>query len=401
MWYAGIDWADRHHDLVVIDETGRKVAQLRVEHSPEGLAKLVGFLRDIAPLDQIACILETTHGLLITALLEAGAVLYPVNPKTVDRKRKASGAKTDLIDAYLLAKHGRSEFADLRRLEPDSPKLAELKALTRDQDALIQGQTRLVNQITACLKAYYPAALHLFSKVPQRSTLVFLQTYPTPEAAQAASLAEIEATLKKGGHTHPDKVAPKIFETLHQIHLQADAITTRTKARLLLALVEQLLPLVKQIAEYDKAITDLFLRHADSQIFNSLPGAGKRLAPRLLAEWGDDRKRYAETRSIQALAGTCPVPWKSGEYATVHMRFACLKPLRNALYQFAWQSTRYEPWTQAYYQRKRAEGKSHSMACRALANVWVRVIFALWNKCETYQRATFEEAQRLHARRVA
>lgn len=401
MWYAGLDWADRHHDLVIIDETGRKIGQLRVEHTPEGLARLVNFLREIAPLDQIACIVETIHGLLISTLLEAGVALYPVNPKTVDRKRAPSGAKTDLIDAYLLAKHGRSEFADLRRLEPDGPTIAELKALTRDQDALIQGQTRLVNQLTACLKAYYPAALQLFSKLQQPSALVFLQTYPTPEVAMAASLAEIKATLKKGGHTTPDKVAPKIHATLHQPHLQADAIITRTKARLTLALVEQLLPLVKQVAEYDKAITDLFLTHADSQIFESLPGAGKRLAPRLLAEWGDDRHRYAEIRSIQALAGTCPVPWKSGEFATVHMRFACLKPLRNALYQFAWQSTRYEPWAEAYYQRKRAEGKSHSMAVRALANVWVRVIFALWNKREAYQRATFEEAQRLHARHAA
>lgn len=385
----------------MIDEAGRKVAQLHVEHTPEGLAKLVSFLQEIAPLDQIACILETTHGLLITALLEVGAVLYPVNPKTVDRKRKASGAKTDLIDAYLLAKHGRSEFADLRRLEPDSPQIAELKALTRDQDALIQGQTRLVNQLTACLKAYYPVALQLFSKLQQRSALVFLQTYPTPQAAQAASLAEIEATLKKGGHTTPDKVAPKILTALHQPHLQADSVTARTKARLTLALVEQLLPLVKQIAEYDKAITALFLIHADSQIFASLPGAGKRLAPRLLAEWGEDRSRYAETRSIQALAGTCPVPWKSGEYATVHMRFACLKPLRNALHQFAWLSTQQEPWAQAYYQRKSAEGKSHSMAVRALANIWVRIIFAMWQQHQLYQRATFEDAQLLHARRIA
>lgn len=107
------------------------------------------FLQDIAPLDQIACIVETTHGLLIATLLEAGVSLYPVNPKTVDRKRAGSSAKTDLIDAYLLAKHGRSEFADLRRLDPDSSTVAELKALTRDQDALIQMQTRLVNQLTA------------------------------------------------------------------------------------------------------------------------------------------------------------------------------------------------------------------------------------------------------------
>jgi hypothetical protein len=58
MWFAGIDWADRHHDVVVIDDAGRKVASLRVEHTAEGLKKLIAFLREIAPLDQLACILD-------------------------------------------------------------------------------------------------------------------------------------------------------------------------------------------------------------------------------------------------------------------------------------------------------------------------------------------------------
>ncbi len=89
------------------------------------------------------------HGLLIAHLLEDGWPVYPVNPRTVDRRRSASGAKTDTIDAYLLAKTGRADLADLHRLTPDSEKVAELKLLTRDQDALIQTQTRLVNQLTA------------------------------------------------------------------------------------------------------------------------------------------------------------------------------------------------------------------------------------------------------------
>ena len=57
MWFVGIDWADKKHDIVVIDEAGRKVAQLRITHTPEGLAKLVSFLKELAPLDQLACIL--------------------------------------------------------------------------------------------------------------------------------------------------------------------------------------------------------------------------------------------------------------------------------------------------------------------------------------------------------
>jgi transposase len=401
MWFAGIDWADRHHDLVVIDEAGSKVGALRVEHTPEGLAKLVAFLRELAPLEQIACIIETKHGLLITTLLEAGLALYPVNPKTIDRKRSASRAKTDQIDAYLLAKHGRSEWADLRRLDPDSPKVAQLKALTRDQDSLIQSQTRLVNQLTACLKAYYPVALTLFSKLQQKTTLAFLQTYPTPAAAQAATVEQLSAVLKQAGHPTPQKVVPILFEALHQPSLRADEVTVKTKSRLMLALVAQLVPLVEQIAAYDKEINACFLTHEDNEVFSSLPGAGKRLAPRLLAEWGDDRKRYADAASLQALAGTSPVPFESGNYATVHQRFACIKPLRNALHQFAWQSTQQEAWAKGYYERKRKEGKSHSTAIRALANVWVRIIFAMWSKKEAYQRSTFEAAQRLHAQRAA
>lgn len=404
MWYVGIDWADDKHDIMVLDEAGQQVGKCQVQHTVEGLGELSDFLQAISGPErkaELACIVETNHGLLISALLEAGFAVYPVNPNTIDRRRSASGAKTDQIDAYLLAKVGRADFADLRRLKPDSPVIAELKALTRDQDSLIQSQTRLVNQITACLKAYYPVALQLFSKIQQPSTLTFLQTYPTPQAARAASLLQIEQTLRQGHHSNPRQVAATIYETLQQPHLQADEITTRTKSRLLLTLVNQLRPVVESIAEYDKAITDLFLTHADSELFSSLPRAGKRLAPRLLAEIGDDRSRYSHAASLQALAGTSPVLFQSGTYAKAHRRYACIKPLRNALQQFAWQSTLAEPWALEYYQRKRKEGKSHTVAVRALANVWARVIYAMWLKEECYQAAVFAAARRDHAGRAA
>jgi transposase len=221
---------------------------------------------------------------------------------------------------------------------------------------------------------YYPVALSLFSKLHQRSTLRFLQAYPTPQAAQAASVEQLTAVLKQASHHQADKIGRKVFEVLHQPQLVADPITTRTKARLMLALVSQLLPLLEQIAAYDEELAPLFLKHAASPVFASLPGAGQRIAPRLLAEWGDDRARYASGRSVQALAGTAPVPYESGTFRTAHRRSACLKPLRNALYQFAWQSTLSEPWAKDYYRRKRAQGKSHSVAVRALSNTWVRIV---------------------------
>jgi transposase len=281
--------------------------------------------------------------------------VYPVNPKSANQLRKAAGAKTDQIDAYRLPRIGRFELAELRRLEPDSPIVQELKTLTRDQDALIQMQTRLVNQLTACLKEYYPAALHLFSKLHQHSTLVFLQAYPTPESAASASVVQIEATLRTGKHSNPRAKASRIVAEVQRPQLSANAVTIRTKSRLMLSLVKQLLVVIAEIASYESL--------------------------------------------VQALAGTAPVPLQSGNYAQAHQRLACLKPLRNALYQFAWQSTQQEAWAASYYRRKRAEGKSHSKAVRALANIWVRIIYRLWVNKTCYHTATFEAAQLAHAPR--
>jgi hypothetical protein len=300
-----------------------------------------------------------------------------------------------------LAKTGRADFPDLRKLLPDSVKVAELKQLTRDQDTLIRMRTRLVNQLTACLKAYYPVALDLFGKLQQRTTLVFLQTYPTPSAVMAASQEQIMQTLKSTGHPHSLEAARHIVEQVHQPQLVADAVLTRTKSRLMLVLVSQLLPLIEQIAQYDKEIGTLFLTHEDHALFQSLPRAGKHLAPRLLAEIGDDRQRYQEAGSLQKLGGTAPVLYESGNYSKAHRRLGCIKPLRNALHQFAWQTTQSEAWAKDYYQRKRTEGKSHTVAIRALSNVWVRIIFAMWTHREWYQTATFAQAQQQHARRAA
>ncbi len=78
-----------------------------------------------------------------------------------------------------------------------------------------------------------------------------------------------------------------------------------------------------------------------------------------------------------------------------------MKPFRNTLYQFAWQTTFKEPWAATYYRRKRQEGKSHRMAVQALANVWMRIIQAMWLGRHHYMAATFLAAQHAHASHAA
>jgi transposase len=401
MWFAGIDWADAHHEVVVLDEEGTRVGQLRVSHSADGVNQLIAWLRergDIATCpEHLVCLIETTHGVLITALLEHGVPVYPVNPKLVDHSRRPSGAKTDAIDAAILARIGRRDWRELRRLQPDPPLIAELKTLTRDQDALIHTQTRLTNQLIACLKAYYPAALRWFDRVAQATTLTFLETFPTPSDFQRATPAQLTALLRASHYpVKADVKAQQLWELAQAPQLQAVAAVTHAKTRYMLALVAQLRLVMRQVAAYDTEIARVFASHTDQQVFASFPGAGPRLAPRLLAEWGQDRARYPSAASLQALAGTSPVLIQSGASRRTRMRNACNKSLRNVLYQFARQSLRHEAWAKRYVERKRQSGKTYSMAVRALANHWVRILYAVWQQRAVYDPLVFAQAQHAH-----
>ncbi len=405
MWFAGIDWADDHHDAVVLTDQGQLLGALRVPHTAEGLDHLTRFLRGGASTsgaaEPVICLVETQHGLLITALLEAGFTVCPVNPLAVGRLRPPSGVKTDARDARLLARLGRNDWPALRVLQPAGPLLQELKTLTRDLEGLRREQTRLVNQLTACLKAYSPAALRCFDGLTRQVTLAFLQAFPTPEAAAAAALDQLTQVLAQGHYPHPRQKAEQLAALLQAPQLHALPGVARAKARLMAALRAQLAVLTTQVAAFDQAIQQLFAQHADSAVFASLPGAGRRLAPRLLAEWGADRTRYASAASVRALAGTAPVLFQSGAFRGVRRRRAGVNAWRQALSHFAWESVLCEPWAKAYYQRKRAQGKTYAMALRAVANQWVRIIYAMWQARQPYQRAIFLAAQHAHGGLVA
>jgi hypothetical protein len=120
-------------------------------------------------------------------------------------------------------------------------------------------QTRLVNRLTACLKADYPGSLELFGKLHQKSSLLFLQAYSTPPAAASASLSQIQQLLQQARHPQATKAAIRVTEQVRQPQLQTDPATIRAKSHLLLdALVSQLLPLIEQITQYNKEISTLF-----------------------------------------------------------------------------------------------------------------------------------------------
>lgn len=402
MYYVGIDWADDHHDIYATDDSGQKLDSFRIAHSPEGFDSLLSRMQNLSPdKSEILFDLETPKGLLISFLLEVGYTLSPINPMSVARYReryKTSGLKTDQSGAMVLANILRTDRGLYRPLNPDTPFIRELRILTRDHQELINDRTRLSNKLTSCLKEYYPLALKLFSSVTQKITLRFLEKYPTPQQAQTLTRSRWKQFLQRNAYPHPKRLE-KLLRLIKSAWLEADPLVVKTKSRLMLTLLGQLNFLQSSIGQYEEEIVHLFNTHQDKDIFISLPGCGENLGPRLLAEFGDDREHYKDNNSVQCDGGTAPVTSRSGNYIHVRFRRACRKPLRNVLQDFSFCSINWCPWARQCYDSQRAKGKKHQEAVRALANKWVKIIFAMWQNKVPYNEAYHLQMKTEHAPR--
>src|SRR5688572_14967861 len=163
--YIGVDWADTEHAVWVEDEAGTKVMSCTIPQTVEGLADFGRWLEERrAAGREVWAAIEKPEGRIVDFLLDHGVVVFAINPKAVDRARdrfRISGAKSDPFDARVLAGFLRTDHGHLSALRPSSDAAQELKALTRDYTRQVRQQTRLLNQLTAALKAYYPRALEV------------------------------------------------------------------------------------------------------------------------------------------------------------------------------------------------------------------------------------------------
>ncbi len=400
MLLVGVDWADTEHVYCVMDEAGTVLATGTTPHTAEGLERLIVTVRAHAAAPADVCVaLETSQGPLVGRLLEEGFTLYPINPKAVDRHRerfRVAGAKSDLRDAWVLANLLRTDRALYRPLRPDSETAQELKVLTRDRAALVHTRTMLSNQLTACLKAYFPEFLHLFADLDRPAALSLLQAYPTLDALRTATGDELTAILHQHRYPHAAAKAQEIHTTVRRPAFRINPVLVRTKARLAQTLAQQLLVLHEQITSYEAEMQRVLKTHPDGELYLSLPGASHRLAARMVGELGDNRDRYPAAAMAQCEAGTAPVTKASGSTRIVRVRRACIRPLRETMWHFAFSSLRHCPWARAYYARARARGKRHGEAIRMLANVWLRIIIAMRRDHRPYAESIFLKDQEAH-----
>ena len=390
----GIDWASQEHALCLYDGATGQRESSTLAHTPEAIAQWAQGLGQRFGGRKLALCLEQAKGPLIYALREYPFfVLYPVNPASAARYRQAfktSRAKSDPTDAEVcleLLLHHRAKLTPWR---PDDVQTRQLARLLEQRRGAVDLRTLLTNMLRDALKSYYPQALDLAGQdLFAPLACQFLLKWPSLPELQKAR----KQTIRKFYYAHNCRrmdVIEKRLEAIAQIralcHDRAIIAPARIQVKML---ARQLLQLGTALKEYDLQIEHLFAQHQDASIWQSFPGAGPTLAPRLCCAFGSERARYQSALSIQQYSGIAPVTEKSGKNQHwVHRRWARPHFIHQSFFEYASQSVLHCAWAKAFLQEQKAKGKTQPTAVRALAFKWQRIMFVCWRDRVPYAETT-------------
>ena len=396
-WVAcvGVDWADQKHAYAVRTGDGRE-AQGEFSSKPEEVHAWVRGLREQYPIGDIIVALEQSRGSLMYALCGYDFLrLVPINPRASHAYRQSlhlSGAKDDPKDAVLLRDFAASHLDQLRVWRSDDQLTRHLRLLVEARRNMVDQRTAFILEVNEVLKQYFPQILGWFGNGGSLLARAILMRWPTLQRIQSARSDAISALIGK----HSRKSAARVEELVAAVR-QAVPLTTDPAINAALSLRAQLLASLiartdEAVASYDEAIADLWKTHEDRELFESFPGAGPVMAPRLAAAFGSDRDRFATAAQIQTYSGIAPVIERSGKQSWTHARWHCPKFLRQTFHEFAEASIPHCRWARAFYRQQRARGAGHHAAIRSLAFRWIRILFRCWKAEEPYQDKAYFDA---------
>ena len=392
----GIDWADTKHDICEHPINTEKYHYCIIKSKPEALHDWAMSLKQRYPNQQIAVACELKKGPLIYTLAKySHLTLFTINPSSVANYRKAftpSNAKDDPSDALIQVEILTLHMGKLTVIEPESAAMRSLSQLVEYRRSLVQDSVDLSNKITATLKNYYPQVLEWFKEKDTFIFCDFISKWPSLAHAKKAK----KQTLLNFFNSHNSHYAQvnetRILSIKSAMPLTEDIGVIEPNQMLVEVLINQYRVLLKGIEALDKAIQPAYKSQDDKVIFDSLPGAGPQLAPRLLVAFGSNRERYNDAAELQKFAGIAPVIERSGKKMWTHWRYSCPTFLRQTFVEWAGFSIRYSFWAKAYYEQQKSKGKPHNSIIRSLAFKWIRIVFRCWKAKTPYDESKYLEA---------
>jgi len=402
--FCGIDWAEDHHDIALVDRDGKLLARQRISDDAAGLTRLLDLLagHGDSPEDPIPVAIETPRGLLVACLRATGRQVYPVNPMAVARYRDrhtVAGRKSDKGDSAVLAGVLRTDMHAHRPLPADSELAQAIAVLARAQQDAVWTRTTAHNKLRSHLREYFPGFLHAFAGardgIMRPEARVILAAAPDPASAAKLTLSQLHALLKKAGRVRGiDAEAARLKEAFRKEQMRQLPLVEQAMGRQALALVRQLEAACASAADLEQAATESFNQHPDAGIITSFPGIGALTGARVLAEIGDDRSRFQDARGLKAYAGSAPVTRSSGKSRSVTHRKIKNNRLASAGYIWTFAALTASPGARAHYDRRRDAGDRHTAAQRNLFNRLLGCLHHCLITGQHYDEATAFPAQK-------
>jgi hypothetical protein len=218
----------------------------------------------------------------------------------------------------------RTDRHNHRPVAGDSELAQAIKLLARAHQGYVWERQRHVNRLRNALREFYPQALAAFgTDLAASDAVAVLSIAPTPDLGRRLSRSKVASALRRAGRQRNVATrAETIQAALRSEQLQAPLRVGRAYGTVVSSLVSLIASLNEQIADLERELKAAFEEHPDAKILRSLPGLGTVLGARVLAEFGDDRTRYADARARKNYAGTSPITKASGARRVVLARFA-------------------------------------------------------------------------------
>ncbi len=380
MFFVGIDVSSVKHDCCILDGSRKMIRSFMILNSREGFSALSATLIELAAPEDIKIGLEAT-GIygdnLARFLRRKGFNVCTINPLLCKKHQSATTlrkTKNDRSDAKNIALIVASE--DLQPDQPLSYHIVELKSLSRARFLTVKDRSSLKNKVKRLVTVLFPELLDAFTDLFGASGMALMTRYPSAKTLAACNLDTLTELLRTASRGRFGREKAEALRKLAKESIGTFSDSAVFQLRLLLKRIELL---NTQIEMYDDEIRRL-MDQLDSPIL-SLPGIGYTLGAMILSEIGDI-KRFSSPAKLLAFAGLEPSVYQSGKFnpASGKMVKRGSPFLRWALLQAATYAPAFSITFAAYYDKKRLEGKSPSVAHSHVAKKLVRVIFALLSK---------------------
>ena len=402
MLFIGDDGAEDHHDVEIQDQTGRRLAKARLPEGLEGISRLHAMVAEHAPADwaeldgeeaaaRVIVGIETDRGPWVAALRAAGYEVYAINPMSAARYRErhsTSGAKSDAGDAHVLAEIVRVDREHHRRIAGDTELADAVKLVPRAHQTAIWERTRQVLRLRSALREYFPAAFEAFDDLTAKDALLLLGRAPSPARAAKLTRGQVLSALRAARRHHAEAKADVLLAALRAPGLRQPPTLEAAYAAVVVGQVGLITALNEQIAQLQEVVAEHFGRHPAADIYLSQPGLGEVLAARVLGEFGDDPKRFRDSRARKNYSGQSPITRASGRKAVVLARYATNRRLGAALHQQAFCALTASPGARAYYDSLRGRKIGHHAALRQLANRLVGILHGCLKTGTRYDERT-------------